>query len=240
MMRPKDQALVELCDPERLQVCLRLQSLPMLSLALRALTMLSERPKMESSEVQERSILLFKDLMECVVWWKKGEMKKTMRRALIPLLFRMSDETESVAKASAVVLLACTMFLKWKQLEHLAQNEDITRIREYLLKQKSSRVDEYLQQSLPYLEDAQANLRQEAVKFIGLAVYHAGIQSEEKLNELIQALQLVTKDVDSSLCVLAAQTILCLRSRIKRPIPLWVQLAELFCWPCIARAYGSV
>ncbi|XP_066843620.1 uncharacterized protein [Anser cygnoides] len=240
MMRPKDQALVELCDPERLQVCLRLQSLPMLSLALRALTMLSERPKMESSEVQERSILLFKDLMECVVWWKKGEMKKTVRRALIPLLFRMSDETESVAKASAVVLLACTMFLKWKQLEHLAQNEDITRIREYLLKQKSSRVDEYLQQSLPYLEDAQANLRQEAVKFIGLAVYHAGIQSEEKLNELIQALQLVTKDVDSSLCVLAAQTILCLRSRIKRPIPLWVQLAELFCWPCIARAYGSV
>ncbi|XP_066843618.1 uncharacterized protein [Anser cygnoides] len=279
MMRPKDQALVELCDPERLQVCLRLQSLPMLSLALRALTMLSERPKMgrkllvllpdvmntllydnrhitekaltvfenvighlekreaspialalaerllplfnnESSEVQERSILLFKDLMECVVWWKKGEMKKTVRRALIPLLFRMSDETESVAKASAVVLLACTMFLKWKQLEHLAQNEDITRIREYLLKQKSSRVDEYLQQSLPYLEDAQANLRQEAVKFI--------------------ALQLVTKDVDSSLCVLAAQTILCLRSRIKRPIPLWVQLAELFCWPCIARAYGSV
>ncbi|XP_040399786.1 uncharacterized protein LOC121063424 isoform X3 [Cygnus olor] len=46
MMRPKDQILVDLCDPERLQVCLRLQSLPMLWLVLRALTMLSERPKM--------------------------------------------------------------------------------------------------------------------------------------------------------------------------------------------------
>ncbi|XP_040399784.1 uncharacterized protein LOC121063424 isoform X1 [Cygnus olor] len=240
MMRPKDQILVDLCDPERLQVCLRLQSLPMLWLVLRALTMLSERPKMVSSEVRERSMLLFKDLMESVVWWRKGAMKTTVRRALIPLFFRMSDEAESVAKASAVVLLACTMFLKWKQLEHLAQNEDTTRITEYLLKQKSSRVDGYLQQSLPYLEDAQANLRQKAIKFIGLAVYHAGIQSEEKLNELIQALQPVTEDVDTSVCVLAAQTILRLRRRIKRPIPLWVQLAELFCWPCIARAYGSV
>ncbi|KAI6057511.1 Maestro heat-like repeat family member 5 isoform X2 [Aix galericulata] len=51
-----------------------------------------------SSEVRECSILLFKDLMEAVLWWKKGEMKKTVHRAIIPLLFRMSDETESVAK----------------------------------------------------------------------------------------------------------------------------------------------
>lgn len=43
-------------------------------------------------------MLLFKDLMESVVWWKKGAMKTTVRRALIPLLFRMSDETQSVAK----------------------------------------------------------------------------------------------------------------------------------------------
>nr|XP_047912277.1 maestro heat-like repeat-containing protein family member 7 isoform X6 [Anser cygnoides] len=116
-----------------------------------------------SSEVRERSMLLFQDLMESVVWWKKGAMKTTVRRALIPLLFRMSDETQSVAKASAVVLLACAKFLKWKQLEQLTQTEDIWRIWEYLLKQKISRVEG----CLPYLEDAQANLRQEAVKFIG-------------------------------------------------------------------------
>lgn len=43
-------------------------------------------------------MLLFKDLMESVLWWKKGEMKKTVHRAIIPLLFRMRDNTESVAK----------------------------------------------------------------------------------------------------------------------------------------------
>ncbi|XP_066843548.1 uncharacterized protein [Anser cygnoides] len=285
-------------ESKYLQRCLRLQSLPMLSLALRALVMESERceavrevrvllpevmetlqydnthitekaltvfenvighlEKTEaspialalaerllplfnnvSSEVRVFSMLLFQDLMESVVWWKKGAMKTTVRRALIPLFFRMSDETQSVAKvqishlavdvgtgcadtravfwawgggqgsrqsdtlemcvrchlpasaspqASAVVLLACAKFLKWKQLEQLTQTQQAETCitGEYLLKQKSSRVDGYLQQSLPYLEDAQANLRQEAVKFIGLAVYHAGIQSEEKLNELIQ------------------------------------------------------
>nr|XP_047912267.1 uncharacterized protein LOC125181519 isoform X2 [Anser cygnoides] len=180
-------------ESKYLQRCLRLQSLPMLSLALRALVMESERceavrevrvllpevmetlqydnthitekaltvfenvighlEKREaspialalaerllplfnnvSSEVRERSMLLFKDLMESVVWWKKGAMKTTVRRALIPLLFRMSDETQSVAKASAVVLLACAKFLKWKQLEQLTQTEDIWRIWEYLVR----------------------------------------------------------------------------------------------------------
>ncbi|XP_068521829.1 uncharacterized protein [Anas acuta] len=120
-----------------------------------------------SSEVRECSMLLFKDLMESVLWWKKGEMKKTVHRAIIPLLFRMSDDTESVAKVSAVILLACAKFLKWKQLEQLAQTEDIWKIGEYLLKQKRSRVEGYLQQSLPYLWDDQTSLRQKAVKFVG-------------------------------------------------------------------------
>nr|XP_038027892.1 uncharacterized protein LOC113841892 isoform X1 [Anas platyrhynchos] len=299
MMYPTHQLILDLCAPETLCMCLRLQSLPMLWMMLRALDMLSETPEMGgkflvllpdvmntlqydnthitmkaltifknvirdlekkeaspialalagrllplfndvSSEVRECSVLLFKDLMESVLWWKKGEMKKTVHRAIIPLLFRMRDNTESVAKASAEVLLACAKFLKWKQLEQLAQTEDISKIGGYLLKQKRSRVEGYLQQSLTYLEDDQTSLRKMAVKFVGFAVGSAGIRSEEKLNELIQALQLVVKDVDSSVCITAAHTILKLRSRIKTPIPLWDRLAECCCWPCIARANDSV
>eukprot|EP00075_Anas_platyrhynchos_P022468 XP_027311721.1 uncharacterized protein LOC113843464 isoform X1 [Anas platyrhynchos] len=299
MMYPTHQLMLDLCAPETLCMCLRLQSLPMLWMMLRALDMLSETPEMGgkflvllpdvmntlqydnthitmkaltifknvirdlekkeaspialalagrllplfnnvSSEVRECSMLLFKDLMESVLWWKKGEMKKTVHRAIIPLLFRMRDNTESVAKASAEVLLACAKFLKWKQLEQLAQTEDISKIGGYLLKQKRSRVEGYLQQSLTYLEDDQTSLRKMAVKFVGFAVGSAGIRSEEKLNELIQALQLVVKDVDSSVCITAAHTILKLRSRIKTPIPLWDRLAECCCWPCIARANDSV
>eukprot|EP00075_Anas_platyrhynchos_P014456 XP_027303709.1 uncharacterized protein LOC113841222 isoform X1 [Anas platyrhynchos] len=279
MMYPTHQLMLDLCAPETLCMCLRLQSLPMLWMMLRALDMLSETPEMGgkflvllpdvmntlqydnthitmkaltifknvirdlekkeaspialalagrllplfnnvSSEVRECSMLLFKDLMESVLWWKKGEMKKTVHRAIIPLLFRMRDNTESVAKASAEVLLACAKFLKWKQLEQLAQTEDISKIGGYLLKQKRSRVEGYLQQSLTYLEDDQTSLRKMAVKFV--------------------ALQLVVKDVDSSVCITAAHTILKLRSRIKTPIPLWDRLAECCCWPCIARANDSV
>lgn len=51
-----------------------------------------------SSEVREGSILLFKDVMEAAVWWQKRNMRKTVHRGLLPLLFQMSDETPSVAE----------------------------------------------------------------------------------------------------------------------------------------------
>lgn len=51
-----------------------------------------------SSEVREGSIRLFKEVMDAVVWCKKANMKKAVRRGLLPLLFQMSDETPSVAQ----------------------------------------------------------------------------------------------------------------------------------------------
>ena len=48
--------------------------------------------------MQEGSILLFKDVMEAAVWWQKRNMRKTVHRGLLPLLFQMSDETPSVAE----------------------------------------------------------------------------------------------------------------------------------------------
>ncbi|OXB51391.1 hypothetical protein ASZ78_005411, partial [Callipepla squamata] len=51
-----------------------------------------------SSEVRESSIRLFRDLMEAVVWWQKGSMKKNVCGGLLPLLLRMSDEIPSVAQ----------------------------------------------------------------------------------------------------------------------------------------------
>ena len=48
--------------------------------------------------MREGSILLFKDVMEAVMWWQKRNMRKTVHRGLLPLLFQMSDETPSVAE----------------------------------------------------------------------------------------------------------------------------------------------
>ena len=48
--------------------------------------------------MREGSIRLFTDVIDAVLWSQKGSMKKTVRRALLPLLFHMSDETPSVAE----------------------------------------------------------------------------------------------------------------------------------------------
>eukprot|EP00076_Gallus_gallus_P035244 XP_025000782.1 uncharacterized protein HRC8L isoform X3 [Gallus gallus] len=85
-----------------------------------------------SSEVQVGSILLFKDVMEAVVWWQKRNMRKTVHRGLLPLLFQMSDETPSVAEASGEALVCCAKFLKWKELKRQAKRKGKMEIKECL------------------------------------------------------------------------------------------------------------
>ncbi|KAF1604538.1 hypothetical protein FQV09_0012614, partial [Eudyptes chrysolophus] len=52
----------------------------------------------DSSQLRELSICLFKDVMQMVVGNDKQQMKKNVRRSLLPLFFHMSDQSESVAK----------------------------------------------------------------------------------------------------------------------------------------------
>ncbi|KAK2514603.1 hypothetical protein Q9966_015666 [Columba livia] len=52
----------------------------------------------ELSQLRESSISLFRHLMKMVVRNDKREMKNTVRRGLLPLFFRMSDQVQSVAK----------------------------------------------------------------------------------------------------------------------------------------------
>lgn len=55
-------------------------------------------PCQESSQVQELSISLFKELMKTVVGRNKRKMKKQVQAVLLPLFFRMNDQVDSVAK----------------------------------------------------------------------------------------------------------------------------------------------
>ncbi|XP_069646645.1 uncharacterized protein [Haliaeetus albicilla] len=190
-------------------------------------------PYQQSSQLRELSICLFKDAMQTVVGNDKQQMRKNVRRSLLPLFFHMSDQTESVAKASREALLVAAKLLKWKRLKHLTRTQQTGRIGECLLVQDRSRVEEYLSQSLPYLKDAQVTLREAALKFIGLAARHLGDESEEKLSEICNALQLLEKDAELSVSSLAAQTMLTLRSPREQPTSGWT-LWALCCWPCKA------
>ncbi|KAM6188800.1 uncharacterized protein WM294_015149 [Sarcoramphus papa] len=99
------------------------------------------------------------------------------------------------------------------------------------LVQDRSRAEEYLKQSLPYLEDAQAPLREAAVRFIGLAVRPLRDQSEEKLAEVCHALRTLEKDSEPSIYSLAYQTILILGSpKVQQTSRR--SLRALCCWCC--------
>nr|XP_021150236.1 uncharacterized protein LOC110362641 isoform X3 [Columba livia] len=163
----------------------------------------------EQSQMRESSISPFRDLMKMVVENHKREMKNIAQEGLLPLFFHMSDQTWSVAKASGEALLAAADLLKRKQLQHQARTQQTWRIGECLLKQDRSRAQEFLNRSLLYLKNAQASLREEAMRFI--------------------ALQALEKDSEPSICSLAAQTIVILSSARKWQRSRWI-LRALCCW----------
>ncbi|XP_074994748.1 uncharacterized protein LOC142076326 [Calonectris borealis] len=183
----------------------------------------------ESSQVRELSISLFKDLMKTVVRSIKKKMKKRVQRVLLPLFLRMNDQAESVAKASRDTLLACAEFLGWRKLSYLAKTYQTHLIGECLLRHDRSRVGEYVCQSLPYLKDSQATLRDAAVRFIGLAARKLRKRSLEKLWDICNALLPLQKDPEPSVSSLATQTVFLLTPEM--PPSRW-RLRSLCCWPC--------
>ncbi|XP_040548086.1 uncharacterized protein LOC107049117 isoform X2 [Gallus gallus] len=166
----------------------------------------------ESSAVRVSSIRLYRDMVQAVVWCHRRRMKGTVRRGLVPLLFRMSDENQDVAQAAGRAVVQTANLLSWNDLRELAEKQETWRIAECLLQRDQSRAEEYLQQSQPYLQDPQGALREEAVRFIGLAARYSRDQSEEKLEDIIRALMPLASDAESSVQCLAAQTTLILRT----------------------------
>nr|XP_038040071.1 maestro heat-like repeat family member 5 [Anas platyrhynchos] len=152
-------------------------------------------------------------MVEAVLRQRKKEMKRTVHRSLLPLYFHMRDQSESVAKASGEALAVTAEFLRCKELKRLAQTEQTWRIGECLLQQDRGRVEEYLQQSQPYLQATQTDLRLEAVRFIGLAARYCEDQSEEKLNEILRVLRPSEKDPEPMVRSGAVETTVMLTSR---------------------------
>ncbi|CAM9398422.1 unnamed protein product [Bubo scandiacus] len=185
----------------------------------------------ESSRLRELSIRLFKDVIKTAEGRNKKKMVKTVKSVLLPLFFYTSDQIESVAKASRDTLLACAEFLGWRRLSSMPKTCQTHLIGECLITHNRSRVKKYLRQSLPYLKDPQATVREEAVRFIGLAAQSRRILSQERLWEICNALQPLEKDAEASVSSLAAQTTLILTSLGQKPRSGW-SLRSLWCWPC--------
>ncbi|XP_066843784.1 maestro heat-like repeat-containing protein family member 7 [Anser cygnoides] len=166
----------------------------------------------ESSCVRELSILLCKDAMEVAEGTHETEMKKQVQSTLLPLFFHLHDQNQCVAQASREALLGAAKLLKWKQLRNLLETAQPQRVGKCLLLRHSSRVDDYLCQSLPYLWSPQEPLQEAAVRFIGLAGQHLVDGREEKLKNIIEALRSTEGYSSPSVSSLVAETILVLRA----------------------------
>eukprot|EP00075_Anas_platyrhynchos_P013745 XP_027302998.1 uncharacterized protein LOC113840448 [Anas platyrhynchos] len=118
----------------------------------------------DSSTVRLLSIRLFLDTLGFVEG-SQEKLQQVAHRSLLPLSFHLHDQDESVAEASREALLGVARFLRWRQLAHLAEMLQSWKISECLLARRSSAAEEYLAQSLPYLQSLQEPLRQEAVRF---------------------------------------------------------------------------
>ncbi|XP_074710240.1 uncharacterized protein LOC141936816 [Strix uralensis] len=132
-------------------------------------------------------------------------------------------------RASWDTLRACAEFLGWRRLSFLAETGQTPLIGEYLIMHKRNSPDEYLLQSLLYVENPQASVREAAVRFIGLAARRWRILRLEKLWEICQsALQSLENDAEHSIRCLAAQTVLILTALKQKPRSGW-SLRSLWC-----------
>ncbi|XP_027605177.2 uncharacterized protein LOC114002936 [Pipra filicauda] len=185
----------------------------------------------ECSELRELSIRMLAELLQLVVGRDEKRMRKEVWRALVPLLFRMSDQVPSVAKASREALLAAAELLKWKTLKHLLQRERLWELGACLLQNSRSRAEDFIHQSLPYLQDPQANVRLAAVRFIGLITRRLREQTTDSQADILSALQPLENDWDISVSSLAARTTSILRSPCVQQRPRGLLRALRCCWP---------
>ncbi|XP_068524937.1 uncharacterized protein [Anas acuta] len=147
-----------------------------------------------------------------------------------------SAAISAVLQASREALLGVARFLRWRQLAHLAETLQSWKISECLVRtllhpgpgpgppcaepapfplqlaRRNSAAEEYLAQSLPYLQSLQEPLRREAVRFTGLVGRHLLDQHQSKSQDICQVLRGLANDPCESVSSLAIQTGLILQA----------------------------
>ncbi|XP_074387497.1 uncharacterized protein LOC141726492 [Zonotrichia albicollis] len=177
------------------------------SMALKAVERLWKLFDAREECLRERSISLFKELLGKTIRKDKEAMKRNSWKVMVRLVLHISDEAPSVAKASKEAVVAIAELFKWKEFKELAQKEEIWKMSEFLLAKDSSRAEQYVLESQPYLLSPQASMREAALRFLGLAARRLAGRNEATMDALLTELGLMeTREKDPSIAALAAQT----------------------------------
>ncbi|XP_027562909.1 uncharacterized protein LOC113979831 [Neopelma chrysocephalum] len=90
----------------------------------------------EHSQLQQLSMVLFREVME--VTERSKSLKPHVYLRLVPFYFNWHDENQRVAEASREALFGAARFLKWRDLEHLVTMEQPWKFGECLLEKDRS------------------------------------------------------------------------------------------------------
>ncbi|XP_027556868.1 uncharacterized protein LOC113976144 [Neopelma chrysocephalum] len=126
----------------------------------------------ECTEVREYSIFLFKQLVEAAVCWDVWRMKRKAQKGVMPLLLHMTEISDSVAQVSREALLSVAEILGWEELKQPIETKHPLDIAERLLERNINMVEEYLEQSWPYLQSPQTTVRETARRFTLMARWY--------------------------------------------------------------------
>ncbi|XP_074978773.1 maestro heat-like repeat-containing protein family member 7 [Caretta caretta] len=166
----------------------------------------------ESSKLRVLSITLFKHLLEFVRGPSRRKMKEHVLRSLVPLLLLLHDERPNVSQVCWDTLRSAVEFLRWSQLGALLQKKELWRGCDCLVACYKRRAETFLCQTMAFLENPQAPIREAAIRFLGLTARQLDQKSLEKLDAIFNVLKGLQQDSKSSVRCLASQTMLILNA----------------------------
>ncbi|XP_059570902.1 maestro heat-like repeat-containing protein family member 7 [Alligator mississippiensis] len=170
-----------------------------------------------SSRLRFLTISLFGDLLRLVQRMDKQSMKMYVLKSLVSLFFHLEDVNPKVSESSWDTLFTAAALLGWTEIQPLIQRKETWKICECLLMRNRRRADDFLIESLVYIESPQDPIREAAVRFIGLAARQIEDQNEEKLHKLCSILNDLLLDQKPSVSTLASQTLLILKVTWNQP-----------------------
>ncbi|XP_039391960.1 maestro heat-like repeat-containing protein family member 7 [Mauremys reevesii] len=143
-----------------------------------------------TSKLRVLSITLFKDLLELVRWTNRSVLGH---------------------------LSSAAQFLRWHQLSGLIQHKETWRICDCLVRRYNGRADDFLCQTMAFLQNPQTPVREAAIRFLGLTARQLDQGSQNKLNAICKNLKGLQQDSKSSVRCLASQTIFILEAFKNQP-----------------------
>ncbi|CAM4701570.1 unnamed protein product [Caretta caretta] len=109
-------------------------------------------------------------------------------------------------------LRSAVEFLRWSQLGALLQKKELWRGCDCLVACYKRRAETFLCQTMAFLENPQAPIREAAIRFLGLTARQLDQKSLEKLDAIFNVLKGLQQDSKSSVRCLASQTMLILNA----------------------------